>query len=67
MFAKKTIGVFDWIVYFILSVIPPINVVMWIILLFSRHTNKTLRNFILAQITLGMIAIFFVIIIFILA
>jgi len=57
MFSKQTIGVFDWIIYFILSVIPPINIIMWIILLLSSHTNKTLRNFILAQIVLVLLAL----------
>ena len=63
MFSKSTIGVFDWIVYFILSVIPPINFIMWLVLLLSKETNKTLRNFILAQITLVFIGFGFLILV----
>lgn len=50
MFSKKDMSIGDWWLYWILMIIPFVNVVMFIVLLLSSSTNKTLKNMLLAAI-----------------
>lgn len=45
MFAKKQLTILDWFVFYLLMLIPILNVIVVIVLLISPATNATLRNF----------------------
>ncbi len=50
MFSKGDMAIGDWWVYFILMAIPLVNIIVFLIVLFSSNTNKSLKNFVLASI-----------------
>lgn len=57
MFNKQDLSVGAWIVFWILMIIPFVNVVMYLIILFSSDKNKTLKNMLWAQVILVIIGI----------
>lgn len=50
MFQKEQLTVLDWWIYFILMVIPLVNIIVFFVVLFNSNTNKTLKNYLLAGI-----------------
>ncbi|PKK98202.1 MAG: hypothetical protein CVV57_08025 [Tenericutes bacterium HGW-Tenericutes-2] len=50
MFQKKQLSVLDWFGFHILMIIPLANIIIFLILLFSGETNKTLRNYLWFQV-----------------
>lgn len=50
MFKKGDMSIGDWWVYFLLMAIPFVNIVVFLIVLLSSNTNKSLKNFVLASI-----------------
>lgn len=52
---KEVMSVGAYIVMFILSAIPLVNLVCWITWLVSPNTNKNKKNFIIAQIVMWVI------------
>ncbi|MGE0003159.1 MAG: hypothetical protein AB7S88_01710 [Candidatus Izemoplasmatales bacterium] len=52
MFQKEQMGVFDWILYFILLAIPVVGLIIFIVVLFSSETNQSLKNFQWAQVVM---------------
>lgn len=50
MFKKGDMLIGDWWVYFLLMAIPFVNIVVFLIVLLSSNTNKSLKNFVLASI-----------------
>ena len=59
MFARNDLSVFDWFVVWFLMAVPFVNVVLWIVLVFSGGTNKTLKNYLIAQVFIGFVVGFF--------
>ncbi len=57
MFNKQDLSVGAWIVFWILMAIPLVNIIMYLIILFSSDKNPTLRNMLWAQIVLVVIGI----------
>ncbi len=53
--AKKVVGIGEWIVLFLVSCIPLVNVIMWIVWLVSGNTPKSKKNYIIASIIWGVI------------
>jgi hypothetical protein len=49
MFQKKQLSVLDWFGFHILMIIPLANIIIFLILLFSGETNKTLRSYLWFQ------------------
>lgn len=64
MFSKEQLSVGDWFLFWFLMAIPLVNVVMFLVILFSSYSNATLKNMLLAQVL--MVVIVVVVIIFIL-
>ena len=58
MFDRKELTILDWWVFWILMVIPFLNIIIGLILLVSSGTNKTLKNYILASILPVIILVF---------
>jgi hypothetical protein len=50
MFSKRHMSVGDWWVFFILMAIPLVNILVFVILLLSSGTNRSLKNYLLALI-----------------
>jgi len=50
MFSKQHMTVFDWWVYYVLMVIPVVNIIVFIMILLSDKTNKSLKSFVWASI-----------------
>jgi hypothetical protein len=50
MFSRHEVTVGGWIAFWIVSSIPFVNFIFWLVLLFSGSTNKTLKNFLVAWI-----------------
>lgn len=48
MFAKNEMSIGDWWLFFILMVIPLVNVIMFLVIIFSSGINKSLKNYMLA-------------------
>ena len=49
MYQRQHLTVGDWIGYFIFMLMPGINVIIWIMLMRSKETNKSLKSFMIAQ------------------
>jgi len=45
MFSEQSMSVLDWWVYFILLMIPVVNVVLFIMILLSPTANRSVRSF----------------------
>lgn len=54
---SEVMSVGQYIGMFILSAIPVVNLICWIVWLVSPNTNKNKKNFIIAQIVLTIICI----------
>ncbi len=54
---SEVMSVGQYIGMFILSAIPVVNLICWIVWLVSPNTNKNKKNFIIAQIVLAVIGI----------
>lgn len=50
MFSKQHMTVMDWWVYYLLMVIPVVNVIVFVMILLSSKTNKSLKSFVWASI-----------------
>jgi len=48
--SKKIVGIGEWIGFFVISAIPVVNIIMWIVWLCSSNTSKSKKNFIIATI-----------------
>jgi hypothetical protein len=64
MFAREQLSIGDWIIFWILMIIPFVNIIVFFIIIFSSYTNQTLKNMLLAEILLILIAILFVLLVF---
>ncbi len=49
MFQQNDISVGAWFVFTVLSAIPGVNVIVWLVLLLGEKTNKSLRNLLVLQ------------------
>ena len=61
MFSKEQLSIGDWFIFWILMVIPLINIIVFLSIILSSNSNTTLRNMLLGQILLIVISIAFVI------
>ena len=50
MFQEKDMSVGAWFAFYILSVIPFVNFVVWLVLLLGSKTNKSLKNLLVLQV-----------------
>lgn len=57
MFQNDDMSVFDWWLYWILMAIPIINVIVWLIILFSSSTNRSLKHMLWANVLIVIIVI----------
>ncbi len=55
MFNREVMTVGDWLVFIFLMAVPFVNIILWIVLLFSSGTNRSLKNFLVAQLLIGVI------------
>lgn len=55
---EKILGIKDWLKIIIISMIPIVNIVMWIVWLVSEKTNLNLKNCLIANLILLGISIF---------
>lgn len=56
MFRRDTHMTFgDWFVFHLLMAIPLVNVIIYIMLLFSSNTNRSLKSYILLPLIIGLI------------
>jgi hypothetical protein len=57
MFTREQMSVGDWIVFYFLMVVPLVNILIWLVLLFSSGTNRSLKNLLIAQIVMVIIGV----------
>ncbi len=57
MFQKRQLSVLDWFGFHILMIIPLANIIIFLILLFSGETNKTLRSYLWFQVIIVIMVI----------
>jgi len=57
MFQQSDVSVGAWFVFSVLSAIPGINVIIWLVLLLGANTNKSLKNLLILQILLFVIGV----------
>ena len=55
MFNELDVSKTAWFVFAILSMIPGVNLVLWIVLLVGADTNKSLKNYLVVQLIVGAI------------
>jgi hypothetical protein len=58
MFEKDQLGIFDWILFFILMSIPLVNIIFFIVLLTSGNTNRSLKSYLGASLIMIVIGVF---------
>lgn len=56
MFTNKDMSVGDWFLYYILMIIPFVNLAIFLIVLFSSNSNRSLKNLIILQVLIVLIA-----------
>ena len=56
MFTNKDMSVSDWFLYYILMIIPFVNLAIFLIVLFSSNINRSLKNLIILQVLIVLIA-----------
>ena len=61
MFQEKDITIGGWFVFFVLSAVPTVNIIVWLILLLGEKTNKSLKNLLKLQLIGFLIGIILVI------
>lgn len=49
MFQQNDVSVSAWFVFTVLSAIPGVNVIVWLVLLLGANTNKSLKNLLILQ------------------
>ncbi|MFP4478646.1 MAG: hypothetical protein ACLFPM_04360 [Candidatus Izemoplasmatales bacterium] len=59
MFQERDISVGAWFVFFLISAIPLVNIIFWIILLVSPDTNQSLKNLLVLHLILAAVGILF--------
>jgi hypothetical protein len=52
MFTNKDMSVGDWFLYYILQFIPVVNIIVFLVVLFSSNSNKSLKNLLILQVIL---------------
>ena len=52
MFTNKDMTVGDWFLYYVLQFIPVVNIIIFLIVLFSSNSNKSLKNLLILQVIL---------------
>jgi len=52
MFTKTDMSIGDWFLYYILQFIPVVNIIVFLVVLFSSNSNKSLKNLLILQIIL---------------
>lgn len=57
MFTNKDMSVLDWLLFYLLSAIPFVNLGMFLIVLFSSGVNKSLKNLLILQVMIVLMAI----------
>lgn len=57
MFQQQDVSVGSWFVFYFLSAIPGVNIVVWLVLLLGEKTNKSLKNLLVLQLILCAIGI----------
>ena len=57
MFQSNQMSIGDWFIYHILLVIPIVNIIVFIMLITNPKTNPSLRNLMLMQLIIFVIAI----------
>jgi len=57
MLSKKNLSVIDWLIIYVLLIIPFVNVVFILYALLSSKTNATFRNMIIAYILIAVIGV----------
>jgi len=57
MFQQRDVSVSGWFVFTILSAIPGVNVITWLVLLLGANTNKSLKNLLVLQLIYFVIAV----------
>ncbi|MBQ6380054.1 MAG: hypothetical protein IJJ41_00435 [Clostridia bacterium] len=60
---REVMGVGAYIGMFILSAIPIVNIICWIVWLISPNTNRNKKNYIIANIVLWFIGVLIVVIV----
>ncbi len=52
MFTNKDMSIGDWFLYYILQFIPVVNIIVFLVVLFSSNSNKSLKNLLILQVIL---------------
>lgn len=52
MFTNKDMSVADWFLYYVLQFIPVVNIIIFLMVLFSSNSNKSLKNLLILQVIL---------------
>ena len=50
MFQKEELSIGNWLGFMFLMLIPVVNFIVFIVVLSSPNTNRTLKNYLIAQI-----------------
>jgi len=58
MFEKDQLGIFDWILFFVLMAIPVVNIIFFIVLLVGANTNKSLKSYLGALLVMVVFGVF---------
>jgi hypothetical protein len=57
MFNKDQLSVGNWLAFMLLMLIPIVNIVLFIVILISPDANKSLKNYLVAQLLLIVVGV----------
>ena len=60
MFSKEQLSIGDWFIFWILMVIPLVNIIVFLSIILSSNSNTTLRNMLLGHILLIVLGVAFI-------
>lgn len=61
MFQQEDVSISAWFVFSVLSTIPGVNILVWLVLLLGSNTNKSLKNLLVLQLIFFVIGIVIVV------
>lgn len=57
MFQDIEVSKGAWFVFIILSAVPFVNIIFWIVLLLGTETNRSLKNYVVVNLIVGAVAV----------
>lgn len=59
MFKREEVSIGAWLVFMLVMMVPLVNLVMFLVLIISSETNRTMKNYLIASLVPSVLGVFF--------